>query len=105
MRSIPSSYIAIDIKYVSSPVGSSLLLLDNIKSPQSKSLLQCAYGVVVHPSAEGDGLRIDDEVITVYNSKWVRSRMLIPSRMAIKKPQHLSPKLAAISIGNIYLNI
>ena len=99
MRSLPHNHIAVDIKYVSFPAGSSKLLLENIKSPNSKSLLQCAYGVVVD-AADGTGFHIGDEIITLYNSKWVRSQVLIPSNIAIKKPLDLNPEMSVITIGN-----
>ena len=100
-----NSHVTIDIKYVSSPAGSSKQLLQNIKTPHSKSLLQCAYGVVVAAAAgDGNGLRIDDEVIIVYNSKWLRSRLMIPSKRVVKKPPELNPILAAISIGKYPAN-
>ena len=101
LRSLPNNHVAVDIKYVSFPAGSSKQLLDNIKSPQSRGLLQCAVGVIVDAGVAGNGFGVDDEVITVYNSKWVRNRVLIPTSKVIKKPPELDPKLAAISIGKV----
>ena len=98
MQSLPHHHIVVDIKYVSFPAGSSKLLLENIKSPNSKSLIQCAYGVVVD-AADGTRFLIGDETITVYNSKWVRSQVLIPSNIAIKKPLDLNPEMSVITIG------
>ena len=101
LRSLPSNHVAVDIKYVSFPAGSSKQLLDNIKLSPSRSLLQCAVGVIVDAGVEGNGLGVDDEIITVYNSKWVRNRVLIPTSKVIKKPPELNAKLAAISIGKV----
>ena len=100
MRSLPNNHIAVDIKYVSFPAGSSKLLLENIKSPNSKSLLQCSYGVIVDAPADGTGFHIGDKVITVHKSKWVRNQMLIPTNKAIKMPLDLNPEISVISIGN-----
>ena len=100
MQTEQNSHVGIEIKYVSSPAGSSKQLLENIKTPHSKSLLQCAYGVVVEAGGDESELKIDDEVIIVHNSKWVRSRVMVPSRRVVKKPPDLNPILATISIGN-----
>ena len=92
-------YAVIDVEYVSFPAGSSKQLLENIRSSQSKSLLQCAYGVVRDVHADEKGFHIGDEVIIIYNSKWLRSRILVPTSQVIRKPPELCSKLAAASTG------
>lgn len=99
VRLMANDQIKVDIKYVSLPAGSTKLLLNNVKSVDSVSLLQCAYGVVSDAPENTNGLKVGDEIICVYNSKWVRNCIRVPVRNVVKKPLEFNPEQAAVLTG------
>lgn len=104
IRCVPDDNVIIDIKHISLPAGHSVRLLENVKSIDSNSLLQCASGVIIEAPANALGLNIGDEIVTVYNSKWVRSRLQMPIQSVTRKPPSLSSEQAAILTGMFKLS-
>ena len=91
--------VLIDIHYISSPTGTSKHLLRNVRMTESKHLLQCAFGIVIDVAENYVGLQPGDEVIAVYNSKWLKDRVRLPTEQVFKKPRSLSHEEASILPG------
>eukprot|EP00794_Sanderia_malayensis_P013962 gene13962-15419_t len=92
---LPDGYIDMKVKYVSTSTGQVSLLLDNIKSENAESYFQSAVGVITEIKDQRSSFKVGDDVIAVFNSKWVKDNIRLPTYNFFRKPEFLSPERSA----------
>ena len=97
--SVLPGFVEINVTRISSVVGQTDKLLEEIKQYEPNKQCQCIVGNITAVDEGTFEFDIGDEVIAFISSKWLKSRIRVSVEQVVKKPTFLSREEAVVICG------